>query len=263
MILSQTNKKRVNSYLNLLREIGWTEFKLRDQGTFFGFLWTLLYPALLFIVLYMVFVKWMGQFVTNYGGYLLIGLLFWNFFQRATTSSLTCLTRRYAIIRNFKFPREIVVFSTLSAILASFLLELCVLLVFLPFFGVAPRLSWLLLPVLVGAIVLLTAGVSLFLPLLAAEYRDLERVWEVLTTIMFYITPVFFPLSVIGPRIRPLLLLNPITQILIAARGCLIDGRIPNPGLLAAVILGAGLLFTAGLLIFRRFEYHIMDRLME
>ena len=101
------------------------------------------------------------------------------------------------------------------------------------------------------------------MPLLAAEYRDLERIWEVLTMIMFYTTPVFFPLSVIGPHIRPLLLLNPITQILIAARGCLIDGSIPNVLPLAAVMAGSGLLFAAGVFMFRRLEYHLMDRLME
>ena len=263
MIIRQETQKRVSSYLSLLREMAGTEFKLRDQGTFFGFLWTLLYPALMFAVLYVVFVKWMGHLIPNYGAYLLIGLLFWNFFQKSTSSALTCLVRRYSIIRNFKFLREIVVFSTVSAVFYSFLLEICVLLVFLPFIGVPPKLSWLLLPPLIGAILLFSTGVSLFLPILAAEYRDLERIWEVLTMTMFYVTPVFYPLHVIGDRLRPLLYLNPVTQILIAARGCLIDGHIPNPGSVTAVVLGSALLFAAGVFSLRRFESHIMDKLME
>jgi ABC-type polysaccharide/polyol phosphate export permease len=217
----------------------------------------------MFADLYVVFVKWMGKHVANYGAYLLIGLLFWNFFQKSTSSALTSLVRRYSIIRNFKFPREIIVFSTVSAILYSFLLEICVLLVFLPLIGVAPKLSWLLLPILLGAIVLLSAAVSLFLPILAAEYRDLERIWEVLTMTMFYVTPVFYPISVIGAHLRPMLYLNPVTHILTAARGCLIDGRISNAGSLTVVILGSALLFAAGVFSLRRLESHVMDKLLE
>jgi ABC-type polysaccharide/polyol phosphate export permease len=263
MIFSQSEKTRFYTYLNLLREIGWTEFKLWDQGTLLGFLWTLLYPTLMCIVLYMVFVKWMGQFVNNYCAYLLIGLLFWNFFQRATSSALTSLTRRYSIIRNFKFPREIIVFSTLFAVLCSFLLEICVLLMFLPFTGVAPRVSWLLLPVLLVAALLFTTGISLFLPLLAAEYRDMERIWEVVTMALFYLTPVFYPLKIINPKFGILLLLNPVTQIIIAARGCLIDGTVPNAASLSALIFGSVLLLAAGVFFLRRYEYQIMDRIME
>jgi ABC-type polysaccharide/polyol phosphate export permease len=255
--------KNIRSYFTLLREMSGTEFKLKDQGTVLGFLWTLLHPALMFAVLYVVFVKWMGHQVENYGAYLLIGLMFWIFFQKSTSSALTSLTRRYPIIRNFKFPREIVVLSAVSAVFYSFLLELLVLLVFLPFIGVPPKLSWLLLPLLVGSLVLLSAGVSMFLPILAVEYRDMERIWEVLTMAMFYVTPIFYPISVIGERLRPLLYLNPVTQVLIATRGCLIDGSIPNAGSLAAVSAGSALVFAAGFWSLRRFEGHLMDRMME
>ncbi|MCM2267712.1 MAG: ABC transporter permease [Elusimicrobiales bacterium] len=263
MIIRHDTRRRIGAYLDLLREMAGTEFRLRDQGTFLGFLWTLLYPALMFAVLYVVFVKWMGHLVENYGAYLLIGLLFWNFFQKSTSSALTSLARRYSILRNFRFPREIVVFSTVAAVLYSFLLETAVLLVFLPFIGVLPKPAWLLLPFIVATLLLLAAGVSLLLPILAAEYRDMERIWEVLMMTMFYVTPVFYPLSVIGEHLRPMLYLNPVTHIIIAARGCLIDGALPNPGALAGVALFSALLFGAGMLALRKFEYRIMDKLME
>ncbi len=262
-MMTTERRARLSSYFSLLREMAGTEFKMKDQGTVLGFLWTLLHPALMFAVLYVVFVKWMGHQVENYGAYLLIGLLFWIFFQKSTSSALTSLARRYPIIRNFKFPREIVVLSAVSAVFYSFLLELLVLLVFLPFIGVPPKASWLLLPLLVGSVVMLSAGVSMFLPLLAAEYRDMERIWDVLTMAMFYVTPIFYPLSIIGDHLRPLLYLNPVTHILIAVRGCLIDGAVPNAGAIAAVTGGSALVFAAGLWSLRRFEGHLMDKLME
>lgn len=250
-------------YWQLLRELSWTEFKLRDQGTFLGFLWTLLYPALLLGVLYSLFVKWMGQFVDQYAAYLLIGLLFWNFFQKATTCALSSFARRRHLLQNFKFPREIVVLSAIAAILYSFLLELGVLLAFLVCIGVHPQISWLLLPVLVGAILILTAGVSMFLPILAAEYQDLERIWDIGTMALFYLTPVFYPLQIISQGRRAWLMLNPVTQVLISARDCLLAGRISNPAGLTAVVIGSAALFALGLFCLRRCEYHVMDRLME
>ncbi len=252
----------LNSYFHLLWEMSRAEFKIRDQGTFLGFLWTLLYPTLMLVVLYTLFVKWMGHFVDQYASYLAIGLLFWNHFQRSTSSALTSLSRRQSLIQNFKFPREIVIFSTLAAVLYSFLLELFVLFLFLMCMGTEPRLAWFLLPGIVLIAVLFSAGVSMFLPLLAAEYQDLERIWEVLTMAIFYLSPVFYPLSIISHGKRSLLLLNPIAQILIAARGCLIDGTLPNAVAIAATAAGSVALFAAGLFLLRRYEYHIMDRLM-
>ena len=262
-MINPTGKEHAHSYLYLLSEMAWAEFKIRDQGTFFGFLWTLLYPALMLVVLYMLFVKWMGRFVDQYAAYLLIGLLFWNFFQKSTSYALTSLSRRHSLITNFKFPREIIIFSSLASILYAFLLEICVLCVFLLFLGIYPKPAWLMLPPLIVVTLLLTAGVSLFLSLLATEYQDLERIWDVCSMALFYLTPIFYPLSIISERHQPWLLFNPITQILIAVRGCLIDGRLPNAASLAAVTLASGATFAAGIFLLRRYEYHVIDRIME
>jgi ABC-type polysaccharide/polyol phosphate export permease len=201
--------------------------------------------------------------VDQYAAYLLIGLVLWNFFQRATSMALTSFTRRRALIKNFKFPREIILFSTIGSALIPFVVEMALLLVFILIFQVPPRLTWLFLPVVLAVQLLFVTGVSFFLPIIAAEYRDMERIWEVLTMALFYVTPVFYPLSIISAGKRTILLYNPITQILIAARGCLIDGQILFWPAFAVPFLEGLLLCAVGFYLMRRFEYHIVDRMME
>jgi len=251
------------AFWRLLRELTWVEFKLREQGTVLGFIWTLLSPLLMFIVLYFLFVRWLGKFVDQYAAYLLIGLVLWNFFQRTTSMALTSFSRRRSLIKNYKFPREIILFSTIGSTLIPFVVELALLLVFILAFQVPPKLTWLFLPAVVAVQLLFVTGVSFFLPLIAAEYRDIERIWELLTMALFYVTPIFYPLSIISEGKRTILLFNPITQILIAARGCLIDGTIQWWPAFGVPLLEGLLLCSVGFYLMRRFEFHIVDRMME
>jgi ABC-type polysaccharide/polyol phosphate export permease len=247
----------------LLGELAWTEFKLTDQGTLLGFLWTLLYPALMFAVLYALFIKWLGRFVDRYAAYLLVGLVFWNFFQRATSLGLSSLTRRSALVQNFKVPLEDLVLSSVAAAFLSFLLELAVLGAFLAALGCPPSWSWLTAGGHALALLLLAYGASLFLARLAVEFQDVQRIWDVLSTALFYLTPVFYPLDIISPSKRAVLLLNPLARVLVSVRGCLIDGRAPGAAGFVALLLASGLLVAAGTLFLRRGGAKISDELMK
>jgi ABC-type polysaccharide/polyol phosphate export permease len=257
------DRGRLTAYWRLLRDLTWVEFKLREQGTVLGFLWTLLYPLLIFVVLYFLFVRWLGKFVDQYAAYLLIGLVLWNFFQRATSMALTSFSRRRSLIKNYRFPREIVLFSTIGSATIPFVVEMGLLLFFIILFGVPPRLTWLFLPAVMAVLLLFVTGISFFLPLISGEYRDMEKIWEVLTMALFYVTPIFYPLSIISEGKRAILLYNPITQLLVAARGCLIDGQVPLWPAFGVPLLEGLLLCAVGFFLIRRYEYHLVDRIME
>lgn len=249
------------AYWGLLRELTMAEIRLRDQGTVLGFAWTLLHPALMFAVLYGLFIKWLGRFVEGYGAYLLVGLVMWNHFQRSSTYALGSLRRYRGLVLNYRFPRELVVFAAVAAVTWSTLLELAVLLPFLSAMGAPPTWSWLLLPVALAAQTALALGVGLVLAPLSALYQDVERIWDVASSALFYLTPVFYPLSVVAEPTRRLLLFSPLAQTLGAARGCLIEGRLPGPGAWAAAALGA-VAFALGLAAMRRLEPRAADRLL-
>lgn len=248
-------------YWFLFREMTAAEFKLRDQGTVLGFLWTLLQPALMFAVLYLLFVNWIGRHVGDYGAYLIVGLVFWSFFQKATSVGLSSLKRRSALVRNYRFPREIIVFSAVGAVFLPFVLECVVMAAALLLLGVAPSWSWLAAPFFILVLLLVVAGLSLMLAVLAAGFRDAERIWEVLTAALFYLTPVFYPLRMLEESKRRLLSFNPLAALIGGVRECLIDGRFPAPAQAAwLAAMGLGLL-VLGVLLLRSIEGRVADTL--
>src|SRR5580698_6893405 len=113
--------KRIFSKQNraLLSELVRTDFKLRYQGSTLGYVWSLLRPLLLFVILYLVFVKFLklGNSIPHYPVYLLIGIVMWNFFSEMTIQSTTSIVSRGDLIRKIRIPRWMIVFSTsLSAL---------------------------------------------------------------------------------------------------------------------------------------------------
>lgn len=250
-------------YWALLWELTRTEFKLRDQGTALGFLWTLLHPALMFLVLYVLFTKWLGRHVEDYAAYLLVGLVQWQFFEKATAAGLSSLRRKAALIRNFDFAREIVVAASAGSVFVSYVMELAVMLAFLALLGVAPTAGWLALPLLVLVTAGLVLSVSLALALLSAEFEDLERVWGLLLAAGFYVTPVFYPLHLVSADYHGLMSLNPLLHVLDAWRACLLSGGLADWTPLAAVGAAGAALAAGCLLAFRRWERRIAGRVIS
>src|SRR6185312_4445326 len=127
--------KRIFSKPNraLLSELVRTDFKLRYQGSALGYAWSLLRPLLLFVILYVVFVKVLksGAGIPHYPVYLLLGIVLWNFFLEMTTQSLGSIVGRGELIRKIKIPRWIIVVSSSLSALINVGLNLVVIAIFL------------------------------------------------------------------------------------------------------------------------------------
>ena len=92
-------------YLNLLREMALAQFKLRDQSTFFGFLWSFLNPLIALGLLFVLFRSKLGVDVEHYGVYLLIGIIHYSHFSNATTASMNVLCSMRSLTRNADIPQ--------------------------------------------------------------------------------------------------------------------------------------------------------------
>lgn len=243
-----------NKYLDLTVQMTLSEFRLRDQGTLLGFFWTLLHPLLLFLILNLLFIKWMGKFVEHYPLYLLVGIVQWNFFASATSYSLSSLIRRAELVKNFTFPREIIVVSSVLTVFLSHLFELLILTAFLLLSGATFTPLFFLVPLIVLVQLILVISISLPLSALCVYYRDIERIWGLIVTAGFFLTPIFYSLSAISEQRRLLLLLNPMTHIITASRSCLIYNNAPNFSLLGIILLLSLLILFIGFKIFRKMQ---------
>ena len=249
-------------YLIMMWELSVAKFRLRDQGTFLGFIWTLLHPLIYFLVLYGLFRNWMGRHIDNFPLYLIIGIVQWNFFVSATSNSITAIMSAGSYIKNIKFPREILVLSSVLTVLFSHFLELLILIVF--WILVGERIGWMVLglfPVLLLNIYLVTA-VSFILATVGVYFLDIGRIWGILANVGLFLTPIFYSMNLLAPDKRRIILLNPMTHIIQASRDILIDNKLPELKGLFYVFAVASVLLFLGYKFFKRNEGYFAERVM-
>jgi ABC-2 type transport system permease protein len=218
---------------HLTHTLAVSEFKLRFFGSVLGYFWQLLRPLLVFGVLYVVFTQIVriGGDVQYYPVALLLGVVLYTFLSEATSLGVTSLVDRESLIRKVAFPRLAVPLSPVLTALFNAGLNLLVVIVFLLAAGGSVRLSWLELPFLVLALAAFAAGLGLLLSALYVRYRDVKPIWEVCLQILFYASPVFYPIEVVADQSElaaKVMLLNPFAAILQQARHALIAPSHPS-----------------------------------
>jgi ABC-2 type transport system permease protein len=230
--------------LQLLSLIAVTDFKKTYFGTVLGYLWSLARPLMLFGVLLAVFTQVfrVGSRVPHYPVLLLLNVVLFGFFQEATTTAVTSIVSQESVVRKTQFPRLVIPLAVVLTGLFNLALNLVVVLVFILAFGVAPRWSWLGFAVVLLLLIGITVAASMTLSALFPRFRDTAIIWSVLVTVLFYATPVLYPLEVVPKLLRDLLLLNPLAPLFELARKWVIDPGAPGP---AAVAGGAVRLLPA------------------
>ncbi len=246
----------------LLRQLVITDFKLRYQGSVLGYAWSLLRPLLLFVVLYLVFVKGLktGGSIPHFPVYLLLGIVMWNFFSEMTSQSLGSIVDRGDLIRKIRIPRWIIVLSSSISALINLALNLLVVSVFMVFTHVDLMRSVLLLPFILLQLYVFSLGVSLFLATAFVKYRDVSYIWEVVLQAGFYITPIIYPIAVItNINFQKIMLLNPVAMSIQDARYALITHSSSTIGTVFGFdkvrlipYVATALIFIIGLLYFKR-----------
>lgn len=208
----------------LLKQLVITDFKLRYQGSFLGYIWSLLRPLALFAILYIVFTKFLklGNGVPHYPVYLLLGIVIWNYFIEVTTGSVSAIVSKGDILRKINFPKYVIILAGSFSALINLFLNLVVVGVFMYFNQVEVRAIGLLFPILVLELFIFSLAVAFFLSAAFVRFRDVSYIWEVFTQGAFYATPILYPLSLIPDRAAKILLLNPVAQIIQDSRYVLI-----------------------------------------
>jgi ABC-2 type transport system permease protein len=217
--------------LDLLYLISVTEFKRTYFGTVLGYLWSLARPLMLFGVLLAVFTQVfrIGSEVPHYPVLLLLNVVLFGFFQEATGTAVGSIVNQEAVVRKTQFPRLVI---PLAVVLTSFFnvaLNLVVVFVFILASGVTPMWTWLLFPIVLTMLVVITVAVSMIVASLYPRFRDMAIIWTVLSTVLFYGTPILYPIEAVPDTLRHIILLNPLTPVFELARLWMIDPGAPTP----------------------------------
>lgn len=204
-------------FFDLLWLMAGTEFKRVYFGTVLGYLWSLIRPLALFGVLLFVFTQIfkVGSQLHNYPVLLLLGIVQFTFFQEGTSNAITSVVTQEGIVRKTQFPRLVIPLSTVLTAFFNFCLNLIVVFAFILAWGVEPAWTWLLYPFALAALFILTTAISMAFSVLFVRFRDVAIIWVVGAQILFYGTPILYPLGEYGiaennPRLEELLMLNPL-----------------------------------------------------
>jgi ABC-2 type transport system permease protein len=220
----------------LLLVIAVNDFKKTYFGTALGYVWSIARPLLLFAVLLVVFthVFHLGSKVPNYPVFLLFDIVLFGFFQEATGIAVSSIVSNEAVVRKTQFPRLVIPLAVVVTALFNLALNLVVVFVFVLAFGITPSFTWLGLLVVLLALSVFTTAVSMIVSALYPRFRDVAIIWSVLSTALFYATPVLYPLGAVSPTFRAVIACNPLAPIFELGQRWITNPATPWPGSAAA-----------------------------
>jgi ABC-2 type transport system permease protein len=251
-----------------------TNFKLRFYGSALGYLWQLMRPLLLFGVLYVVFTEFvrLGDDIEFYPVVLLTGIVLFTFVSEATSTGVTSVLQSEALIRKVEFPRMAIPCSVVLTALFNLGLNMLAVVLFAVISGVDLHGSIIQLPVIVGGLVAFVLGIVLFTSAMYVKYRDVQPIWDVVLQMLFYGTPVLYPIEIVQERsvtaAEWLVTLNPFAAVVQQARHALLDPTAPSAaaaaggwGHLAITGVITLVILVGGFLVFHRRAPYVAEEL--
>jgi ABC-2 type transport system permease protein len=202
-----------------------TDLKMRYEGSALGIIWVFLKPFCIFLVINYVFSTIFHNSTDHYSIKLLIGLILYTFFQDATTNGMASFVNKAEILKKVSLPKWIIIISSTIHSSLAFLFNLVILFIFLfGYYHIYPKPAYVLL--FFYYVVLLygvTVIFSFFMAPLFVRIRDLNQIWEVLLQVLFFGSPIFYPITAIDYPVRSVLYANPLTYIMEHSRFALVD----------------------------------------
>ncbi len=241
------------------------ELRARYRGSFLGFLWSFLNPLLLMCVYVLVFAVYLRVPMEKYAVFLFTGLLPWLWFSQSLGHATGVIVGSGALVKRILFPAEILPLVSVLSNLANLLLSLPLLFLFLLVFGVRPG-AWLAtLPLILLIQLLLTVGLALPLSALNVHLRDVEQILANLLVLLFFLSPILYPVTTIPDTLRlgealtiplrPLYFLNPVAGLVQGYQKVIFYGQEPHWIHLGMVSIMALAAFWGG--------YWVFDRLRD
>ncbi len=244
--------REVLRYKHLVKNLVYKDLKLKYRGSVLGVAWSLANPLLLIVVYTIAFKYVLRVEQDNYAYFLLVGLLPWNFFSGALLASTGAIIANGNLIKKVYFPREILPIATVLFGFAQFLLALGVFLPALVLISRVP-LGWsaLLFVPLLAVHLLFTVGLAFALSALTTTFRDVAHFTEVALLLLFWMTPIIYPVAMAPSELRLFFRLSPMAAFAVAYQDVLFWSRVPDVTTVLTVCLWTAAALVIGHTIFR------------
>lgn len=221
----------LNRFKYLLMLMVKRDFVTRYRRSVLGILWSVLNPLLTMLVLTMVFsMLFQGGMhgIYNFPVYLLSGQVIFNFFSESTNQAMGSIKGNASIIKKVYVPKYIFPVSRVVSSLVNILFSLIAFLFVVIVTGSPLHWTMLLFPIPLLYVFLFALGIGMLLSSLAVFFGDMAYIYGILITLLTFLTPIFYPVSILPDRVFQLIHLNPIFHYVTFFRYLALDGVIPG-----------------------------------
>ena len=242
----------VTRFSYLLKKLVIRDFRVKYQASVLGVLWSFLNPLLSMFVYLLVFSTIFKSNIEYFPAYLLTGIVLFNYFSESTSLGLNSIVSNRALITKVYMPKMIYPLAKVLSSAVNLLISFIPMLIVMIATGVPIHKSLLLLPVVVVFLVAFCLGMTLILSTLTVFFRDTQFLWGILITVWNFLTPIFYPETIIPASFRTIYHMNPLYQIVYFMRCITVGGVSPTPVTYLYCFLVSFIPLAAGLFIFRR-----------
>jgi ABC-2 type transport system permease protein len=224
-------------YRDLLWSLVHRDLTIRYKRSTLGFLWTMLNPLLMMLVLTIVFSNLFRFQIAHYPVYLLSGTLLYGFFQWGTSQAIHSIIWGGDLMGKIYLPKTIFVAAAAIVSLVNLLLALVPLAIITILNGCTYSLALLFLPIAIVLTFIFALGIGLFVATLAVFFADIADIYSVALTILTYLTPIFYPISVVPEKYRAFIYFNPMYYFVEIFRQPIHSGVLPDGALVLRALL--------------------------
>lgn len=240
-------------YKPLLFQLVGKDIKLKYRRSFLGYLWSVLNPLLIMIIMVIVFSNMFRSDISNYPAYLIVGQTMFGFVSDATNQAMFSIVGNAALMKKTYVPKYIFTFSKVTSSLVNMIFSLGAMLIVFVVCRVQFNLYMLFIPFILLEIYIFCIGLGLLLAQATVFFRDIQYIYAAVLTAWTYLTPIFYPISQLPEELQKIIItFNPIYSYIEQFRIIALNNTFPDIGLIVKGSLVAIVSLMIGTVVFMK-----------
>lgn len=245
-------------YRWLLQELVNRDLKVKYKRSYLGYLWSLLNPLLMMVVVSLVFSHVFRFNIDNFALYLLCGQVLFNFFSESTSMAMNSVLQNAGLIKKVYIPKYILPLSKIISSFVNLLWSMLAVLIMFIFYRIPFYPTTILSIVPIIYVFIISYGVGLLMAVLATYFRDMVHLYGLFLQVLMYLTPLFYPADILPDKVLMLVKCNPMYHIVTYFREVALYGQLPSARDNVVCIAFCILTISIGGLVFKKYQKNFL-----